>query len=318
VSRGSRAVGYLCAVAAGATWGTTGSLSTGLYDLMPWQTIGFWRILIGVAALAVWGALFRRDLFRVDGRGWLLVGLGGGVLVALFEVAYQFAIGGVGVAGAAALLYTAPVLVAILGRVILGEALTPIRLALAVFVIIGVALTVHGRSNTGAEVTRLGLAAGVAGGLLSALSYAFTTLLARYAVPRYGLTRVLFLELLGGVVVLLLFLPLWHHAPTPPASSAAWAGLAALAAGSVLAANFFFFAAVQRIEAAPTAVAATIEPVVGALLALALFGQRLSGLGWLGLLMVVAGVAGGYLNEAAQGRVQNENSTPSRTNRGGP
>src|SRR5439155_588852 len=163
----------------------------------------------------------RRDLFRVDARGWLLVGLGGGALVALFEVAYQFAIGGVGVAGAAALLYTAPVLVAILGRLILGEALTPVRLALAVVVIIGVALTV----------------------------------------------------------------------------------------GSVLAANFFFFAAVQRIEAAPTAVAATIEPVVGALLALALFSQRLSGLGWLGLVMVVAGVAGGYLSEATT-QPQNANSTP--------
>jgi len=66
----------------------------------------------------------------------------------------------------------------------------------------------------------------------------------------------------------------------------------------VLAANFLFFAAVQRIEAAPAAVAATIEPVVGTLLALLLFNQRLSGLGWLGLALVVGGVAVGYLQEA--------------------
>jgi drug/metabolite transporter (DMT)-like permease len=44
-------------------------------------------------------------------------------------------------------------------------------------------------------------------------------------------------------------------------------------------------------------VAATIEPVVGTLLAFFLFGQTLSALGWLGLLMVVAGVAAGYLKE---------------------
>src|SRR2546425_9398699 len=37
--------------------------------------------------------------------------VGGGALVALFEVAYQFGIAGAGVAGAAALLYVAPVLV---------------------------------------------------------------------------------------------------------------------------------------------------------------------------------------------------------------
>ncbi|PYO36596.1 MAG: hypothetical protein DMD74_03780 [Gemmatimonadetes bacterium] len=161
VSRGSRVVGYLCAIGAGATWGTTGPLSTGLYDLMPATSIGFWRILIGMVALGLWGLVFHRDLFRVDRRGWLLIGVGGGLLVALFEVAYQFAIAGAGVAGAAALLYTAPVLVAVLGRLILGEALTPLRLALAVVVMVGVALTVHGGSNAGAEAARLGLTVAV-------------------------------------------------------------------------------------------------------------------------------------------------------------
>ena len=87
-------------------------------------------------------------------------------------------------AGAAALLYTAPVLVAVLGRLILGESLTPLRFALAVVVMIGVALTVHGGSNAGAEAARLGLAVGIVGGLLSAVSYAFTTLLARFAARR--------------------------------------------------------------------------------------------------------------------------------------
>ncbi len=293
-----RVVGYLCAIAAGATWGTTGPLSTGLYDLMPATSIGFWRVLMGTVCLAVWGLAFRRDLFRVDARGWLLVGLGGGILVALFEIAYQFAIAGAGVAGAAAMLYTAPVIVAVLARVILREALTLERLALALAVMVGVALTVTHGSNAGAEAARMGIGAGIAGGLLSALSYALTTLMARFAVPRYGAVRVLFLEALGGVVILAIVLSLASHAPAPPPSVAAWRGLLGLTAGSVLAANMLFFTAVKRIEAAPAAVAATIEPVVGTLLALALFNQRLTALGWLGLLMVVGGVAAGYLKES--------------------
>jgi DME family drug/metabolite transporter len=297
--RAARVVGYLCALGAGATWGTTGPLSTGLYALMPATSIGFWRVLIGTVALALWGLLFRRDLFRADARGWLLVGLGGGALVALFEIAYQFAIAGVGVAGAAALLYTAPVIVAVLARVILREALTPVRVALALLVMAGVALTVTGGSNAGAEAARMGIGAGIAGGLLSALSYAFTTLMARYAVPRYGVVQVLFLEALGGVVILAIVLSLGGRAPAPPPSGAAWRGLLGLAAGSVLAANVLFFAAVKRIEAAPAAVAATIEPVVGALLALLLFSQHLTTLGWVGLVMVVGGVAAGYVKEGA-------------------
>jgi len=294
-----RVAGYLYAIAAGATWGTTGPLSTGLYDLIPATSIGFWRVLLGTVCLGVWGLAFRRDLFRVDARGWLLVGVGGGMLVALFEIAYQFAIAGAGVAGAAAMLYTAPVIVAVLARVILREALTVERLALALAVMVGVALTVTHGSNAGAEAARLGIAAGVVGGLLSALSYALTTLMARFAVPRYGAVRVLFLEALGGVVILAIVLALANHAPAAPPSAAAWRGLLGLTAGSVLAANILFFAAVQRIEAAPAAVAATVEPVVGTLLALALFNQRLTPLGWVGLLMVVGGVAAGYLKEGA-------------------
>jgi DME family drug/metabolite transporter len=266
---------------------------------MPATSIGFWRVLIGTVALAVWGLLFRRDLFRVDRRGWLLIGLGGGALVALFEIAYQYAIAGVGVAGAAALLYTAPVIVAVLARAILKEALTPLRIALASIVMVGVALTVTGGSNAGAEAARTGIAAGIAGGLLSAISYALTTLMARYAVPRYGVVKVLFLEAVGGVLITGVALTIWGRSPTVPPSAEAWRGLLGLAAGSVLAANFLFFAAVKRIEAAPAAVAATIEPVVGALLAFLLFSQHLTALGVIGLLMVVGGVATGYLKEGA-------------------
>src|SRR5438132_9791078 len=166
----------------------------------------------------------------------------------------------------------------------------------------GAALTVQGGSHgAGAAAIPLpSLIQGITGGLLAMLSYAGTTLLARYAVPRYGALQVLFLEIVGGVLVLGVVLPLSGHTPLPPHTTGAWTYLLLLSLGSVLAANFLFFAAVRRIDAAPTAVAATIEPVTGALLALLLFSQRLSALGWLGLAMVVGGVAGGYLEEAAE------------------
>ena len=310
--RSIRVVGYLCALGAGATWGTTGPLSTGLYGLMPATSIGFWRVLIGTIALAIWGLAFRRDLFKTDRKGWLIVGLGGGALVALFEIAYQFAIGGVGVAGAAALLYTAPVIVAILARVILKEGLTPTRMVLAFTVMIGVALTVTGGSNAGAEAARMGVTAGIAGGLLSALSYALTSLMGRWAAPRYGVVKVLFLEAVGGVVLIWIALLIWGRPPAPPPSGDAWRGLLGLAAGSVIAANLLFFAAMKRIEAAPASVAATIEPVVGAILALLLFSQRLTSWGWIGLLMVVGGVAAGYLLEGLKKQLDTQSEEPGR------
>jgi len=300
----SRLEGYLFALGAGALWGTTGPLSTALYAAGAALTgIGFWRVFLGTLALASYG-LTQPGFFRIDRRGVLVVGLGGGALVALFEVAYQFGIAGAGVAGAAALLYTAPVIVAVLAKPLLAEALTPARLALAVVVMAGAALTVWGGSHGAglAGVPTPSLVAGVAGGLLAALSYAGSTLLARWSVPRYGAVRVLMLEIAGGSLLLGVILPLAGHPPLPPPTLGGWAYVLGLVAATVLGANFLFFAGVRRIDAAPTAVAATIEPVVGTLLALALFDQRLTVLGWLGLAMVVSGVAGGYLEEAALAR----------------
>lgn len=301
--RASRLVGYLCALGAGAVWGTTGPLSTALYRAGEAITgIGYWRLVVGFAGLLIYG-LARRDLFRIESTAWLLVGFGGGTLVALFEVAYQFGIAGAGVAGAAALLYLAPVLVALLAKPLLGEPLTSWRIVLALVVMAGAALTVLGGSHGAgtAAIPLPSLLQGVAGGLLAMISYAGTTLLARYAVPRYGAVQVLFLEVVGGIFVLSIVLPLAGHPLLRPHSPSAWTYVVLLALGSVLAANFLFFAAVKRIDAAPTAVAATIEPVAGALLALLLLHQELLWYGWCGLAMVVGGVATGYLLEAKSG-----------------
>lgn len=298
-SRGRVLSGYLFALTAGALWGTTGPLSTALYSEGSQLTdVGFWRVCLAAMGLVAYG-LVRPGLFRADGRALLLVMVLGGALVAVFELAYQYAIAGVGVAGAATLLYTAPVMVAILALPLLGERLTFGRLLLAAVVLAGVAMTVSGHGQAGSAATGLpSRSVGVAAGLLSAASFAGTTLLARYAVPRYGAVKVLFLELLGGTLILALFLPATGSTPVPPVGMSGWMYVAALGVGAVLLANFAFFAGARRIEAAPTAVAASIEPVVGALLALALFGQNLTPLGWAGLALVVGGVAGGYLREA--------------------
>jgi len=298
----SRLAGYLFALCAGILWGTTGPLSTALYaEGAKLTAVGFWRILLSVAGLAIFG-LTRPGFFKVDRRGILLVGLLGGALVATFEVGLQFAIAGLGVAPAVTLLYTAPIVVALLAHPLLGEAITKSRVVIAVAVLIGVWLTLTGTvddgSGDGAANTAPPFVLALAWGTLAALSYAGTTLMARYAVPRYGAVKVLFLELLGGTALLGLLLPLTGNAPAPAQTLAGWIYIVALGIGTVLAANFFFFAGVRRIDAAPTAVAASIEPVVGALLALILFGQQLTGAGWIGLLMVVGGVATSSLLEA--------------------
>ena len=303
-TRRVRLTGYALALAAGAMWGTTGLMSELLNaEGAAITAIGFWRVLLATLGFVVYG-LFRPHLFRVDRRGLLLAGGVGGVLVALFEVAFQVGFKHLGVAPTVALLYTAPVMITLLAGPLLRERVTPVRMGLALVATAGAALAVFGGSEIKAETGGV-VALGVLAGLGAAVSYAGTTLLARYTVPRYGSERVLFLEIAGGTLVLAVVLPLlgvsplegwavpaWMHSPQ------AWIYVVTLGIITVVLANFAFFGAARRIDAAPTAVGASCEPVVGALLALAFLGQNPAPLGWLGLAMVVAGVAGGYLREA--------------------
>lgn len=293
-TRRSRAVGYLLALTAGALWGMTGPISTALYGEGAAITdVGFWRVLLATLGLLAYGA-FRPSLFRMDPRGLLWVAGVGGALVALFEVALQHAIRNLGVAAAVALLYTAPVMITFLAGPLLRERVTGARVALALVAAVGVAMTVFGAQGAKVDWSVVG----VFGGLGAAVSYAGTTLLARWAVPRYGAARVLFYEILGGTLVLGAALPLAGHAPVPAQSAAGWAYIVALGITTVVLANLAFFGATKRIDAAPTAVGASCEPVVGALAALLLFGENLTALGWVGLALVVSGVAAGYLREA--------------------
>lgn len=209
--------GTLLALAAGTLWGTTGPLSTALYaEGAELTSVGFWRVLVAAGGLLAY-VFIRRQWPRMPPRGLLIIGLGGGAMVALFEVAYQFAIAGAGVAGAAALLYTAPFLVTLLAVPLLGERITPLRLALAVAVGVGAGLTVAGGSGVdtvaGTVTTQT---SGVVGGLLAAVAYAGTTLLARYAVPRYGAVAVLTAEISGAAVLLAIILPLSGRSLAPP------------------------------------------------------------------------------------------------------
>ena len=62
-------------------------------------------------------------------------------------------------------------------------------------------------------------------------------------------------------------------------------------------AHFLFFDALARVEASRASIATAVEPVTAAVLATLLLGQGLSAVGWLGIMLVVMGVAGVGLRE---------------------
>ena len=284
-------VGYLEVVAAASLWGSSGIFSVHLFrrGLSP-ESVALWRPVVGALFLAVMAALWKRSAWRIDARGlaWL-AGVGGG-LTALFQLAYQMAIEQVGVPTTVALLYLAPAFVVAAAGPLLGEWPSWKRVALAALSVVGVWLTVLGAYGVDVELTP----AGVAWGATAGASYAGYTLFGRRATPSHGSMATVLWSTTGACVILAAVLPFVGPGVAVPTDGGTWALLVAFGLLTIAAAAFLFYDALGRIEAGRASISSTLEPVVAALLATWLLGQRLTPWGWVGLALVVTGVAGAY------------------------
>lgn len=291
--RERRALGYAEALTAAVLWGSSGIFSVHLFALgVPPQSVALLRPLLGIGFLAVvLTAVQGPGSLRTTARGLLVLGLGGGAVVGLFQLAYQMSIDAVGVPSTVALVYLAPALVVAVSGPLLGEWPTPRRVVLALVTLVGVWLTVLGAQT----VTPSFGGAGVGWGVLAGASYAGYTLFGRHAAPRYGSGPTVLYATVGACLLLVIALPFVSDGVTLPDQGGAWVLLAAFALVTVAGAQFLFFDALGRIEAGRAAITSAAEPVMAALLATWLLSQGLEPLGWFGVALVVAGVVGAGL-----------------------
>ena len=288
-ARDERLVGFLEAVAAACLWATSGIFAVHLFRLgVPPQTVALLRPVAGVAFLALGFALTQPRALRASAREALVLGLGGGAAVGVFQVAYQMSTDAVGVPTTVALLYLAPALVVASAGPVLGEWPTRRRVALAALTLVGVWLSVLGAEDVPATFGSTGLAWGV----LAAAGYATYTLFGRFATPRYGSAKTALYSTVGACVLLAFVVPASPGPVVLPAGMRAWLLLIVFGALTIAAAQFLFFDALGRVEASGAAIAAAAEPAVAAVLATVLLSQGLQPLGWLGIALVVAGVVG--------------------------
>jgi drug/metabolite transporter (DMT)-like permease len=288
-ARRGRLLGYVEAVAAASLWGSSGIFAVNLFRLgVPPESLALLRPLLGGAILLAAVGLARPSALFVDMRGFLLLALGGGLAVGIFQIAYQLSTDAVGVPSTVAMLYLAPAVVAAASGPLLGEWPHRTRLGLLAVTLSGVWLSVLGAE----EVTATFGSSGVGWGLLAGLSYGAYTLFGRWAAPRYGSLPIVVYSTLGSCVVLLVAVPVTAGAVVLPGSGPAWALLLAFALLTIAVAHSLFFDALGRIDAGRVSIAAAVEPVVAGILATALLGQGLTPLGWAGIGLVVAGVAG--------------------------
>lgn len=297
-AHGGRLLGYFEAVTAASLWGSSGIFAVHLFRLgVPPETVALLRPLVGAALLFAGFALLDRSVLAIDARGVLILGLGGGAAVGVFQIAYLVSTDAVGVPTTVALLYMAPAIVTAAAGPVLGEWPTRRRVALVALTLAGVWLSVLGA----ADVQPAFGGGGLSWGVLAALSYATYTVFGRYFAPQFGAARTVLYSTLGACAVLGVVLPFTAEPLVAPSSLEAWVLLLAFGGLTITLAQFLFFDALRRIEASGASIATAAEPAVAAILASILLSQGLSPVGWAGITLVVAGVVGVGLSARAEG-----------------
>lgn len=260
-------------------WGLLGVMSrVAMADGTPPLTVAFWRAVLAFALFTVHAAITGAQPIRsADRPAAVLLGVAG---VAVLYFAYLNAIESGGVALSSILMYSAPIWVAIGGRIFFHERVSARAAAALTLTLAGVAIVALS-SGTG----KVRLSPGAVGwGLLSGAMYALYFLVGRRLFSRNASARVMAWALGVGAVAMLPFVQF------QALSRSAWGGVAFLAVVCTYAAYLAYAEGVKRLPSARAATVATLEPVIAVVAAYVVWGEQLSPLGLIGAAIVIAGV----------------------------
>ncbi|MBP2436045.1 DMT family transporter [Microbacterium amylolyticum] len=267
-------------------WGTTGTAATFAPQAGP--------LAIGAAALGIGGllqALIALPSLRRE-RNTLIahraVVLTGAVGVAIYPLAFYSSMHLAGVAiGSVVSLGSAPLMSGLIERIVDRQALSRRWMLSAGLGVAGVALLCVSKLDP-ASMSSEGTLAGIALGLLAGLTYATYS----WAVRRLmgsGMGRAAAMGAVfgaGGAALM----PVLVLTGAPLLASAHAFGVAAYMALVPMFAGYVLFGfGLARIPASTATTVTLMEPAIATILAVAVVGERLSPVGWLGL-VVIAGV----------------------------
>ena len=211
--------------------------------------------------------------------------------IGLFNLAFNTSVAVNKASVATALMFCAPVFVALGSWWVFHERLRPLQMLAMVVNLLGFAL-VGTVSALLAGTT--GNVSGLLLGLFSGICFALYTLLGRGAarVNRVSPIVIVFYTYLFGTLALVLwgFITQGIHSLIITLDSSGWALLVILALGPTLFGYLLFTVSLRYLSAPIASIFHTLEPVMTALLAFFLLGRILTALQWLGLGLIVASV----------------------------
>lgn len=282
--------GYAMVLAAGALWGTIGFFATLLSNFgMGAEPVAFFRVLSASLVLAVILLVKGKGtrLFRISRRGLLSCMLVGFISQAFYNICYMNAVEQCGMATAAVFLYTSPIYVALLSRLLFHEPLTGNKLIAIVINILGCILTVTGGDFTSMRLSLFGLAMGI----LAGFTYALLPILSRTGADNEDPYTAAFYGQAFGALLLFFLVRPWRGVGV----SFSWPILLTLVGFGIVPSAMgyiVYYGGISKVaETSRIPVLASVETVVAALVGLAAFGQSVSLMKCVGIALVLCSIA---------------------------
>ena len=261
----------------------TVSGTIGWFVLMSGQPVPdvvFWRCLFGAATLLPICAALGL-LKRLTWRIVLLAALGGVAIVAnwlLLFAAYSRA----SISIATAVYNTQPFMLVGLGRLFLGEKLTPAKIGWLLAAFAGVMVIVETSPDSDSS------GGDYAGGIALSLAAAFFYAIAAFITKKLAGTPPHLIALIQVCVGLLITAPFAHL----PADATAWSCLAAIGVVHTGLVYILLYGAIQKLPTTLTGALSFLYPAVAILVDLAALGHRLAPAQLAGIVLVLVAAAG--------------------------
>ena len=276
--------GLLLIALAATSWGTTGTATTMLV-----RDAAASPLVIGVARLAI-AAVVLALLARARGplriaRADVVPCVTMGACMAVFQAGYFSAVVLVGIALTALIaICSAPLTIAVLARVVLGERLSaPTIVALAVGVT-GTGLLIVGPRGVADVGPRF--ATGVALALTAGVAYAVYVVIAKASLARTPPLPLATMTFLAGAVWLSPVM-LWADAPARQLAMG-WPLLLYLGVVATGLAYAAYTTGLTTVSAASAGIVLLLEPLTATVLGVVIFHERLGGLGVVGAVLLAS------------------------------
>lgn len=282
--------GYIMVLIAGMLWGTIGFFATLLSQLgMEAGPVAFFRVLSATIVLAIILLVKGKgtSLFAISKKGLFSCMLVGFISQALYNVCYMHAIEQGGMATAAVFLYTSPIYVAILSRILFKEPLTSNKIMAIVINIIGCIITVTGGDFSTMKVSLFGLVMGI----LAGFTYALLPILSRTGADKEDpYTAAFYGQAFGALLLFFLIRPyngVGAEFNVQMLLVLIGFGIVPSAMGYIV-----YYTGISKVtETSRIPVLASVETVVAAIVGLIAFGQSLSLMKILGIILVLLSIA---------------------------